>query len=66
MPKSKVMFAASEQWRKDFKVDELYETFDYQEREAVNQIYPQFYHKTDKVWLTCIIALIPTSLAAAC
>lgn len=75
VPKTKAMFATAEQWRKDFKVDELYETFDYKEREAVNQIYPQFYHKTDKVlpnvlplcvtfarWLTCCFTGWPSSL----
>ena len=43
------MFADSEKWRKDFKVDELYNSFEYKEKEEVNRIYPQFYHKTDKV-----------------
>lgn len=43
------MIETCEKWRRDFKVDELYETFDYKEKEAVNNIYPQFYHKVDKV-----------------
>jgi hypothetical protein len=29
LAKAKVMFIDCEKWRKDFKVDELYETFDY-------------------------------------
>jgi len=48
LAKSKLMFANSEKWRKEFKVDELYETFNYPEKKEVNAIYPQFYHKTDK------------------
>jgi hypothetical protein len=42
------MFSESEMWRKKFKVDELYETFEYPEKKEVDAIYPQFYHKTDK------------------
>lgn len=42
------MFSDAEKWRRDFKVDELYENFDYPEKEKVDEIYPQFYHKTDK------------------
>jgi len=48
LPKAKVMFSDSEKWRRDFKVDELYQSFEYKEREQVSKIYPQFYHKTDK------------------
>lgn len=43
------MFEESEKWRKDFKVDELYENFEYPEKEKVNEVYPQYYHKQDKV-----------------
>jgi hypothetical protein len=49
LAQTKLMFENAEKWRKDFKVDELYESFDYKEREAVNKLYPQYYHKTDKV-----------------
>jgi len=48
LPKAIAMFTDSEKWRKDFKVDELYQNFEYKEREEVNKIYPQFYHKIDK------------------
>ncbi|UZJ51651.1 hypothetical protein CBS101457_000971 [Exobasidium rhododendri] len=41
------MFEASEKWRKEFKVDDLYDNFEYPEKEEVNKWYPQFYHKTD-------------------
>lgn len=44
---SLAMFEASEQWRKEFKVDELYHNFEYPEKEKVDEIYPQYYHKTD-------------------
>lgn len=49
LPKAKIMFTDSEKWRKEFNVDELYRTFDYKEKEEVDKVYPQFYHKTDKV-----------------
>ncbi|MBW0491284.1 hypothetical protein O181_030999 [Austropuccinia psidii MF-1] len=47
LAKSKIMFIESEKWRKEFKVDELYETFQYPEEKDVDAIYPKFYHKTD-------------------
>jgi hypothetical protein len=43
------MFEASEKWRKDFKVDDLYNNFEYPEKEEVDKWYPQYYHKTDNV-----------------
>lgn len=48
LAKSKLMFTDCEKWRKEFKVDELYNTFEYPEKKEVDAIYPQFYHKTDK------------------
>lgn len=45
---AKGMLLESEEWRRDFKVDELYEHFSFPEKEEVNKLYPQFYHKTDK------------------
>lgn len=42
------MFKDAEQWRKEFKVDELYESFEYPEKKQVDEYYPQYYHKTDK------------------
>lgn len=38
-------------WRTEFKVDELYEHFEYPELVEVDKLYPKFYHKTDKVSL---------------
>ncbi|KAI0269387.1 CRAL-TRIO domain-containing protein [Gloeopeniophorella convolvens] len=48
VPKAKAMVLAAEQWRKDEKVDELVQTFDFKEKEEVNKYYPQYYHKIDK------------------
>ncbi|CAO1615121.1 unnamed protein product [Parajaminaea phylloscopi] len=42
------MFTESEKWRKSFGVEDLYANFDYPEKEKVDEIYPQFYHQTDK------------------
>jgi CRAL/TRIO, N-terminal domain len=44
------MFSDCEKWRGDFGVDELVHTFQFDEREKVNKYYPQYYHKTDKVF----------------
>jgi hypothetical protein len=46
---SLAMFEAAETWRREFKVDELYASFEYPEKEEVDKYYPQYYHKTDKV-----------------
>ncbi|PCH41679.1 hypothetical protein WOLCODRAFT_137541 [Wolfiporia cocos MD-104 SS10] len=46
--KAKAMIVACEQWRKDFKVEELVESFDFKEKAAVDKYYPQYYHKMDK------------------
>jgi len=46
--KAKAMLLSAEQWRKDEKVDELVQTFEFKEREEVNKYYPQYYHKIDK------------------
>jgi hypothetical protein len=45
------MFVDCEKWRVEFGVEELKHTFHFDEREKVNQYYPQYYHKTDKVSL---------------
>ncbi|KAH9065111.1 CRAL-TRIO domain-containing protein [Lactarius deliciosus] len=45
------MLLATEQWRKDDKIDELVQTFEFKEREEVNKYYPQYYHKNDKVYI---------------
>ncbi|WOO85547.1 Sec14 cytosolic factor [Vanrija pseudolonga] len=49
IPKAKLMWENNEKWRKDFGTDEIaLNGFDYPEAAAVDQYYPQFYHKTDK------------------
>ncbi|KAF8324063.1 hypothetical protein DL93DRAFT_91013 [Clavulina sp. PMI_390] len=45
---AKTMIIDAEKWRKEFGVPELSKGFDFPEREAVAEIYPQYYHKTDK------------------
>jgi len=42
------MLVELEKWRTEFGVEELKHTFHFDEREKVNQYYPQYYHKTDK------------------
>lgn len=35
------MWTDTQKWRASFKVDELYETFDYTEKDQVNTLYPR-------------------------
>lgn len=35
-------------WRKENKVDTIHLDFEFTEKDKVAEIYPQFYHKTDK------------------
>ncbi|KAH7930327.1 hypothetical protein BV22DRAFT_1043309 [Leucogyrophana mollusca] len=48
VPKAKAMLLSAEQWRKDFKVDDIVSNFDFKEKEEVDKYYPQYYHKMDK------------------
>ncbi|EGO04178.1 hypothetical protein SERLA73DRAFT_173602 [Serpula lacrymans var. lacrymans S7.3] len=48
VPKAKAMLLAQEQWRKDFGVDDIVKNFTFDEKEELDKIYPQFYHKMDK------------------
>ena len=43
------MFIECEKWRVEFKLEQLKHSFVFEEREKVNQYYPQYYHKTDNV-----------------
>jgi len=43
------MFIECEKWRVEFQVEQLKHSFVFEEREKVNQYYPQYYHKTDNV-----------------
>ncbi|KAK4098689.1 hypothetical protein N658DRAFT_499144 [Parathielavia hyrcaniae] len=45
---AKKMFIDTEKWRKEINLDETLPTWEYPEKEAVFQWYPQYYHKTDK------------------
>ena len=47
--KAQAMWQASEKWRAEFGVDELYKTFQYPEKAQVQELYATYYHKTDKV-----------------
>ncbi|KXS19269.1 hypothetical protein M427DRAFT_95357 [Gonapodya prolifera JEL478] len=46
--KTKLMFVNYLEWRTEFKVDELYESFVFTERAEVAKLYPRYYHKQDK------------------
>ncbi|GLB33363.1 putative CRAL/TRIO, N-terminal domain containing protein [Lyophyllum shimeji] len=46
--KAKEMLIAAEEWRKSFGVDDIIQTFDFKEKEEVDKLYPQYYHKMDK------------------
>lgn len=41
IPKAKIMWIDTQKWKKAFKVDELYETFDYKEKAEVDKLYPK-------------------------
>ena len=43
------MFAADVEWRKEFGTDTILEDFHFHERDAFISVYPQGYHKTDKL-----------------
>lgn len=43
------MLLNAEQWRIDFKVDEIVQSFEFKEKAEVDKYYPQFYHNTDRV-----------------
>lgn len=42
------MITNCENWRKEKQVDQIYETFRFDEQQQVNTIYPRFYHQLDK------------------
>lgn len=59
--KAKAMFMAHVQWRKEFGADAL-DDFVFHERDAIISLYPQGYHKTDKM---VILMLYNTSCLPA-
>lgn len=44
------MWIDTQKWRKSFKVDELYETFDYTEKAQVDQLYPRYAQTPSSLW----------------
>ncbi len=49
LKKAKEMYAASIKWRREFGVEEVAANFHFTERDAFIALYPQGYHKTDKL-----------------
>lgn len=43
-------FVDCEEWRKSTNLDDTVPTWEYPEKEQMFKFYPQYYHKTDKVW----------------
>ncbi|KAJ7526249.1 hypothetical protein O6H91_17G090100 [Diphasiastrum complanatum] len=46
--KATAMYEAMTEWRKAVGADTIAQTFDFPERKAIKELYPQFHHKTDK------------------
>ncbi|KAF9224456.1 hypothetical protein BS17DRAFT_779824 [Gyrodon lividus] len=46
--KTKAMILAAEQWREEYKVDDIVKNFVFTEKKEVDKYYPQYYHKMDK------------------
>ncbi len=64
--KAKAMFMTHMQWRKEFGVDQL-DQFVFQERDAMISLYPQGYHKMDKMVSshhTCILISPSSSISS--
>ncbi|EGF81563.1 hypothetical protein BATDEDRAFT_4327, partial [Batrachochytrium dendrobatidis JAM81] len=49
LQKTERMFLDCEQWRASYNVESVVQTFAYTESFQVNQVYPRFYHKTDRL-----------------
>jgi len=49
LPRAKHMYAEHVQWRREFKVAEIVKDFNFHERDMFLTLYPQGYHKTDKL-----------------
>ncbi|KAK4056238.1 cytosolic factor, phosphatidylinositol/phosphatidylcholine transfer protein [Microbotryomycetes sp. JL221] len=48
LTKAKKMWIDSQNWRVEFGVDELYDSFEFKESVEVDKWFPRFYHKVDK------------------
>ena len=49
LKRAKEMYAATVKWRAEFGTDTIMEDFHFHERDAFISLYPQGYHKTDKM-----------------
>lgn len=49
LKRAKEMYATSIKWRAEFGTDTILEDFHFHERDAFISLYPQGYHKTDKM-----------------
>ena len=48
LPKMQIMFTNFMNWRKSDEIDNIIETFKFDERDAVMNVYPHGYHGIDK------------------
>ena len=53
LKRAKEMYTASMKWRREFGVEEVTHNFHFTERDAFIALYPQGYHKTDKLVRQC-------------
>ncbi|KAJ3353986.1 cytosolic factor, phosphatidylinositol/phosphatidylcholine transfer protein [Entophlyctis luteolus] len=58
--KAKAMLDAYLAWRVDFKVDDIVKTFRFPEYDRIMDMYPRFYHKTDKLGRPVYIEVMST------
>jgi hypothetical protein len=49
VPKALTMFSNYIQWRHDAEVDDIVQNYSFPEAAKVSEMYPRFYHKTDKL-----------------
>ena len=49
LKRAKEMYTASMKWRREFGVEDVTNNFHFTERDAFIALYPQGYHKTDKL-----------------
>jgi hypothetical protein len=52
---AKLMFINAQEWRNEQQVDKILKEFAFPEAPAVNEIYPRYFHKTDKLGRAIII-----------
>ncbi|KAL7747755.1 cytosolic factor, phosphatidylinositol/phosphatidylcholine transfer protein [Sorochytrium milnesiophthora] len=49
VPQTRQMMVSQEHWRTEYKVEEIARSFVFSEADQVRRLYPQYYHKTDKL-----------------